>query len=69
MSAFPEYRFRCDRCGAEVYVAMEAREVPGPHAWLQLRVGIDPGVPPRHLCVQCVEDFTSFLKAKGLPYP
>jgi hypothetical protein len=66
MSAFPEYRFKCDRCEAELYLPMENTPAgnKGPHGWLQLRVGVDPSTPARHLCIDCVAAFKEFFSTQ-----
>jgi len=60
-----EHHFICDRCGAEAWAAAnlrpgEARA--GLEGWQVLAVGTDPGMPLKHLCPPCAEDFGRFLE-------
>ena len=65
MSAFPETRYRCDRCRLEVSTAVQNTPVhsrsAGPPDWLMLSIGHDPGIPPKHLCPECSGAFTQFM--------
>lgn len=65
MSAFPETRYRCDRCRVEVAVAIQNTPITtraaGAPGWLQLQIGIDPSVPPKHLCDSCADQFIGFM--------
>ena len=65
MSAFPETRYRCDRCRIEVSTAISNVPLPsrgaGPPDWLMLSLGHDPSRPPSHLCPECADRFTAFM--------
>ena len=69
MTAHPETRYRCDRCGIDAVVpvinAPPQERMAGPEDWLMLRVGSDLSTPPRHLCAQCATAFQNFMVADG----
>jgi hypothetical protein len=62
MSAHPETRFRCDRCGVEVNAPVANTPLPTrfapPEGWTTFKLGEDG--PPQHLCAQCLARFRSF---------
>lgn len=66
MTAHPETRYTCDRCGMHDNVAATINPPPherqaGPRGWLMLRIGSDPSVPPSHLCDKCNAAFKTFM--------
>ena len=66
MSAFPEYRYVCDRCKTSTNVVMASAppahtRAAGPEHWTMLSVGSDPGTPAQHLCPRCTIAFFGFM--------
>jgi len=65
LSAHPETRYHCDRCGEDAIEplgnAPPHARMAGPEGWLMLRVGSDPSTPPSHLCAECAALFAKFM--------
>ena len=65
MTANPETRYHCDRCGADAVMpvtnAPPHARMAGPIEWTMLRIGDDPSSPPRHLCGNCSNLFIAFM--------
>jgi hypothetical protein len=65
MTALPETKYTCDRCGDTAN--MTVQNVPahdrigGPQGWLALRIGLDPATPPAHLCPPCAFGFKAYI--------
>ena len=67
MTAFPETRYLCDRCGDDINVPADGsgpvhNRMGGPGDWMMLRLGTDPSTPPSHLCVKCTALFNEFMQ-------
>jgi hypothetical protein len=70
MTAHPETRFICDRCGdsSNLPIAntpVHAR-VAGPEGWQVLTIGNDPSTPPSHLCPPCAFGLKAYMSNKTL---
>lgn len=65
MSAHPEYRYVCDRCGTEEIVPLQntpaGSRAAGPSGWQAIVVGTEPSLAPKHLCGICVSQFDYFM--------
>jgi len=70
MTAHPETRFTCDRCGDTTTQPISNGPVharaAGPTGWQVLTLGNDPSTPPSHLCPPCACGLKAYMSDKTL---